>query len=210
MWVRVDAAGFVKNRGAWSEAAMYFPHAQQPVPTMKLLVRTESDPLELIQAVRHEVHALDPDLPLDHIGTMTHLVDEAATPRSFNTLLLVIFASVALVLSAVGIYGVLSSLVAQRTREIGMRVALGASKGKVLGLLLGRGLKLVLIGVTMGVFGTLAVSRVISNLLYGISSTDLPTFVVVSFFVAIMALAACYVPAHRAASIDPLKALRYE
>jgi putative ABC transport system permease protein len=206
----VDAAGFVKNRGAWSEAAMYFPHAQQPVPTMKLLVRTASDPLDMVQAVRHEVHALEPDLPLDHVSTMAHLIDEAATPRSFNTLLLGIFASVALVLSAVGIYGVLSSLVAQRTREIGMRMALGASKGRVLGLLLGKGLKLVLIGLGIGVAGTLAVSRLISNLLYGISSTDLVTFVVVALFVAITALAACLVPAHRAASIDPLRALRYE
>lgn len=206
----VDAAGFVKNRGAWSEAAMYFPHAQQPVPTMTLVVRTASEPLDMVQSVRHEVHALDPNLPLDGIGSMTDLVDEAAHPRNFNTLLLVVFASVALILSAVGIYGVLSSLVAQRTREIGMRMALGASKGTVLGLLLGKGLKLVLIGVGIGVAGTLAVSRVISNLLYGISATDLATIVAVSLFVAITALAACFVPAHRAASIDPLKALRYE
>jgi hypothetical protein len=206
----VDAAGLVKNRGAWSEAAMYFPHAQQPVPTMTLVVRTERDPLEMVQAVRREVHALEPNLPLDRVGTMTNLVEEAAGPRNFNTLLLVIFASVALVLSAVGIYGVLSSLVAQRTREIGMRVALGASKARVLTLLLGKGLKLVLIGVVIGVVGTLAVSRLISNLLYGISPNDLATFMAVSLFVVMTALAACFVPAHRAASIDPLKALRYE
>jgi len=206
----VDSAGLIQARGAWSEAAMYFPHAQQPVPTMTLMVRTERNPLDMVQAVRNEVGALEPNLPLDDVNTMDQMTIEATAPRRFNTLLLGIFAVLALLLSAVGTYGVLSYLVAQRTHEIGMRMALGASKGEVLRLVLGKGMKLVLVGLAIGIAGALAVSRVLSNLLYGVSTTDSVTFVAVSFFLLVIALSACYIPARRAASVDLLIALRYE
>jgi putative ABC transport system permease protein len=208
----VGVVGDVKYSGldADTEAGLYIPYLQNPVPGMYLMVRTASYPLSLAAAVRGQVLAVDKDQPVANIKTMEQVLAESVAQRRLNTLLLGLFAAVALSLAMVGIYGVVSYSVSQRTHEIGIRMALGAQTGDVLRLVVRQGLQPVLIGMAIGLTGALALTRLLSSLLYGVSATDPATFVVISLLLTAVALLACYIPARRATKVDPMIALRYE
>jgi putative ABC transport system permease protein len=174
------------------------------------MIRTTSKPESLAAAVRTEVQAMDQDQPVYSIRTLSSVLSESvATPR-FRTLLFGVFAVVALILAAVGIYGVMSYAVTQRTHEIGIRVALGAQGSDVLKLVVGHGMALTLAGVMIGLTGAFALTRVLSTLLFGVSATDPATFSVIAVLLAAVAFLACYIPARRATRVDPMVALRYE
>jgi len=208
----VGVVGDVKHQSLSSEAGaeVYVPHAQVPFSGMALVARTAVDPQSLAATMRNEVSKLDKDIPVYNIRTLDdYLAASVAQPR-FNTLLLGIFAGVALFLTMIGLYGVISYSVTQRTHEIGIRVALGAQTSDVLKLVVKQGMALALIGVGVGLLAALALTRVLASLLYGVSATDPVTFGGVSLLLVAVALLACLVPARRAMKVDPMIALRYE
>ena len=193
-----------------AEPAFYFPTTQGSPPEMILAVRANADPLQLVEAVRGEVRALDKDLPLADVKTLETIAATAVAGQRFTLWLVGLFALTALVLSAVGIYSVLSYLVAQRTHEIGIRMALGAKRQDVLRLLVGQGMSLALLGVTLGLVASFGLTRLLKNLLFNVSATDPLTFAAIALLLITVALLACYIPARRATKVDPLVALRYE
>ena len=208
----VGVVGDVRNRNLSSELrpGYFLPMAQIPFNQMTVIVRTTNDPRSLITAVQNEVHSMDSEVPVFNVKTMDeHIAVTVAAPR-FNTTLLAIFAVVALILTIVGLYGVMSYAVAQRTNEIGIRMALGARFTDVLTLVFKQGMILVLIGEAIGLAGAFALTRLIRGLLFGVTPTDLSTFVAVAAILAAVALLATFIPARRAARVDPLVALRYE
>jgi putative ABC transport system permease protein len=160
--------------------------------------------------VRDEIHSLDMNLPVYKVKTMSQVLSGAAAQPRFLATLLLVFAGLALVLATVGIYGVMAYIVAQNTREIGIRIALGAQPKNILKMILRRGLVLTLSGIAFGVAGSFALTRVISSSLFGVSPTDPITFVLVSLILISVAMIACYIPARRATKTDPMVALRYE
>ena len=180
------------------------------VRRINLLVRTEVEPLSLASAVRGQVSDLNKDQAVFNVRTMEQAVAQSVAPRRFSMLLLAVFAVVALALASLGIYGLMSYAVAQRTREIGVRVALGAQSGNVLRLVIGQGMKLALAGVALGLVASVALTQTIKSLLFSVSATDPATFTVIALLLALIALLACYVPARRATKVDPMIALRYE
>ncbi|MCI0488713.1 MAG: ABC transporter permease [Blastocatellia bacterium] len=175
-----------------------------------LVVRTRSDAASLTPAVRREVWAIDKDLPVSGISTMSQILPASLARERFNMLLLAVFALLALALAAVGIYGVMSYTVTQHTREIGIRMALGAQTRDVLKLIVGQGMVLTFVGLLIGLGAAFALTRLMSGLLYGVSATDPLTFTLIALLLAGVALMACYVPARRATRVDPMAALRYE
>jgi putative ABC transport system permease protein len=186
------------------------PYAQSTFPGMRIVVRTSIEPTILIASIRSQIQSIDPEEGPTRIATMTQLLaDSVAQPR-FNTFLIGLFAALAFILSAIGIYGVISYDVAQRTGEIGVRMALGARRVDVLRLILTHGLALTLGGLVIGIFGALLLTRFVSALLFEVKATDLPTYIVASSLLMAVAIAACLIPARRATKIDPLVALRYE
>jgi putative ABC transport system permease protein len=189
---------------------IYLPLLQNPEPDFVLAVRTQGDPSGLVSAIRSEVGRLDANLPVYDIATMQKRMDNVTTNARFSTLLLGVFACVAMLLAVVGIYGVMAYSVTQRTHEIGIRMALGADRSDVLKLVVGESLTLVGIGVGIGLVGAFAATRVLASQLYSVSATDPLTFSVVSLILAGVALGASYVPARRATRVDPMVALRYE
>ena len=189
---------------------LFLPFSQNPSPVMTLLVRADGNPKSLIAAVRHEVKGLDDNLPPFNVVTLAENIDISLFPARFGALLLGGFGLLALVLATVGIYGVMSYSVSQRTHEIGIRMALGAQVNNVLRLVVGQGMVLASIGMAMGLAAAFALTRVVKNLLYGVSATDLATFAVITVLLFVVALLACYLPARRATKVDPLVALRYE
>jgi putative ABC transport system permease protein len=193
-----------------SRPTVYWPQPELTYPFMTLVVRAKGDPAALAPATRREIQALDPEQPVADVRTMNQLLAGSVGRARFSAMLLGIFAVIALVLAAVGVYGVMSYAVSRRTHEIGVRVALGAQGRDVLKLVLSQGLKLALVGVLLGVVGSFALTRLLTSLLYGVSATDPLTFIGVSMLLASVALVACYVPARRATKVDPLIALRYE
>jgi predicted permease len=173
-------------------------------------VRTTVEPASLIPAIKREFASLDATLPLSHISSMEELASRSVASQRFNMLLLGAFAVLGLLLAAVGIYGVMSYTVAQHTREIGIRVALGAQRSDILKLVVGRGMALTAIGIAVGVFGSFALTRFIASMLFGVKATDPATFASIALLLASVALFACLVPARRATRVDPMIALRYE
>ncbi len=193
-----------------AEPMSYWPIAQLPYSFMTFTLRTRGDATGVAAAVRNVIQTLDPQQSVGEVRTLDSLVGNSIARQRFNALLLAVFAGVALLLSAIGIYGVMTYSVTQRTHELGVRVALGASARDVLKLVLGRGMKLVLAGVGIGLLGALALTRLLKTLLFGVSATDPLTFAVIALSLALVALLACYLPARRATKVDPMVALRYE
>jgi putative ABC transport system permease protein len=196
---------------AFSARPSFFYHNLTSPPFGPVVVlRTTGDPQRLISIVRAKVRELDRDAPLSNVNTMEQLVAQSVAQRRFGMFLVGIFAALALVLAVVGIYGVVSYSVAQRTNEIGVRIALGASATDVLKMVLKNGMTLALIGVGLGLAGAFLTTRLMASLLFEVKPTDLATFAIVSVGLIFVALLACYLPARRATYVDPLVALRYE
>jgi predicted permease len=196
-----------------AEPEMFVPYTQDVWPSMaimQIVLRTQSDPISVIGGARNAIHALDPSLPLAKITTLTSLTGTAMARDRFSMLLLGFFGALSLILAAVGIYGVISYSVGQRTQEIGIRIALGARRENVFGMILAHALRLTCMGIGLGFLAALAVGRMMTGFLYGVKATDPLTFAAVSLFLAAVALVASLFPAHRAASIDPTQALRTE
>jgi predicted permease len=213
----VGVVADVKNNGLDRPAGteIYYPYTQLDPNTERLrylyvAIRSRSPAEAVIGAVRREVSAIDATLPITQVRTMEEVLSDAQSKPRFLTLALTLFAGVALVLAAVGIYGVISYSVAQRTKEFGIRMALGAQHRKVVGLVLRHGLLLASIGLGAGLIGALALTRFLSGFLFGITATDPATFAVVSLLLAGIAVLASYIPARRATQVDPLVALREE
>lgn len=190
--------------------SVYLPHLQIPVNGLTLVARTTSNPLDVTAAVRREVAQLDHDQPVSRIMTMEEVVAESIWQPRLYAALFAVFGGGALLLALIGIYGVMAFLVQTRTHEIGVRMALGATARDVFKLIVGRGMKLTIIGVVIGVAGAVAVTRLMHSLLFNTSATDPFIFVVISIVLSVAAFLACYLPARRAAKVDPLIALRYE
>jgi putative ABC transport system permease protein len=188
---------------------IYLSQLQEPQGSLAVMVRTNNDPLQLAAAAREQVKAIDRDLPLT-ITTMERIVSNSVGGQRFNTLLLGIFAALALVLAMIGVFGVINYSVAQRTHEIGIRIALGAQRGSIFRLVVGQGLILAVIGIGLGSIAAFSLTRLIEGLLFGVSPTDATTFAIVGILMALVAMLACYIPARRATKVDPLVALRYE
>jgi putative ABC transport system permease protein len=189
---------------------VYLSFRQNPRNSMALVVRSGADPASLTSEVRDAVQSIDKDQPVFAVSTMEELVRNSVATRRITLVLLGLFSGLALVLGAIGIYGVISYSVAQRTHEIGIRMALGAPRSDVFRLVVGEGLKLAGVGIAIGIAASFGLARLMSSLLYGISATDFETFMGVAVLLALVTLLACYIPARRAMRVDPTVALRYE
>jgi len=214
-WIEiVGVVGNVKHFGLDLPElpALYTPYTQiNPWKRwMSFAARTQGDPGAMTQAVKEQIWKVDSQLPITKVQTMNEVAAASFDARRFNMLLLTLFAGLALVLAAVGVYGVMSYGVTQRTHEIGIRMALGAQVGNVMRLVMKSGLVITIIGVVIGLGGAFALTRLMSSLLFGVEPTDMATFAAVSVCLLVIALAACYIPARRATKVDPLQALRYE
>ncbi len=212
-WMTIaGVVGVVKEYGLDTETRMvvYFPYAQAPFGSMFLVARTAGDPASVTDAIIEQVHALDPDIPVYDIATMQQRFHDSVARQRFATAMLTAFACFALILAAVGVYGVMSFLVTQGTPDIAIRMALGAQRGSILSLVFRQGMGLALIGIAAGLVGALILTRVMASLLFNVSATDPLTFVGVSVLLMLSAVSACYFPARRAMRVDPMVALRYE
>jgi putative ABC transport system permease protein len=189
---------------------LYLTYLQQPNDSMFLAVRSTSNPTMLASAIRNEVLALDRDQPIYNVKTMQERLSYSISQKRFSMIFLCLFAAIALTLAAVGIYGVVSYSVMQRTHEIGIRMAVGAGQRDILSMIVRQAMVLVLIGVGIGLASAFALTRLMSSLLYGVSPTDPPTFIAISLLLIAVALAACFIPARRATVVDPIVVLRYE
>ncbi|MGH9753501.1 MAG: FtsX-like permease family protein [Blastocatellia bacterium] len=192
------------------EPMSYWPHPELTYSGMTFVIRTQGEPTAVANAARNVIRMLDPEQPVADVRTMESLIGTSVARARFNTLLLTIFAMVALLLAGVGIYGVMAYSVAQRTREIGVRMALGARATDVLKLVVRRGMTLALTGVAIGVVASFALTRLMKTLLFNVSETDPLTFIGIPLLLAFVAMLACLIPARRAAKVDPMIALRYE
>lgn len=190
--------------------AFYVSHTQFPTRAMTVAFRSRTSAAATLAAIKGELRSLDPDLPMYHVRTMEQQVNESLAQRRFSMMLLAVFASVALALATIGIYGVMAYLVNQGTRELGIRIALGASQRNILGLVVRQGMVLAFSGVMIGLAASFLLTRLMRSLLFGVEATDPITFTGISLLLAAIALLACYVPAQRAARIDPLISLRCE
>src|SRR5688572_4720499 len=213
----VGVVGDVRNKSFMSEIndenlspAVYVPHAQHPYGQMALVLRSTADPASLTAAVRREVQAIEKEQPIFNVRTLEQVRSDSMVPQRLSAFMFGCFALIALLLTAIGIYAVIAYSVVQRTREIGIRMALGAQSRDVLQMVVRNGMSLALVGVAIGLAGALALSRLMSSLLFGVKPTDILTFTGVSIGLIAVALLASYIPARRATKVDPLVALRYE
>jgi putative ABC transport system permease protein len=208
----VGIVGDVRNSSLDAQPLpqMYVPVEHAPARSMALVIRTAGDPENVVAAVRAQIFAFVPNLPLYDVKTMAEREAVTVAQPRFQTLLLGLFAALAVALAAIGIYGVIAQSVAQRTHEIGIRMALGAQPASVLKLVLREGLVVGLAGLALGLAATLAAVRLLSGLLYEVPAFDPATFLVASVLLLAVVLAACYIPARRAAGLDPMIALRWE
>jgi putative ABC transport system permease protein len=191
-------------------ATLYLPLAQHSTPYMSLVMRTSAPSSTLVSAFTNAMHEIDREQPGLEVLSMDEILADSLSQPRFNMLLLAAFSGLALLLAAIGIYSVLAYSVRRRVREIGVRLALGAQRGDILRMILGQGTKLALIGAGIGLAGALALTRLLSSQLFGVTATDPITFVSVSALIVLVALLACYIPARRATKVDPMVALRYE
>jgi putative ABC transport system permease protein len=190
--------------------SVYLPHQQMPVNGMSVVTRTSGDPRTLAPAIRRVVSQMDPDIPVSKTPTMEEVMAESVWQPRLYTTLFAVFGVGAMVLALIGIYGVMAYLVVTRTHEIGVRMALGATARNVFGLIVGRGMKLTIIGVLLGIVGAYGLTRLIRGLLFNVSTTDPVTFTLISLLLVLAAFVACYIPARRATKVNPLVALRYQ
>jgi putative ABC transport system permease protein len=209
----VGVVGDVRSTALTQESpALYYPMSWRVWPLMDVVVRTGSggSPEALLPGIREKVHELDGELALAHVRTMDEWVSNSAAQPKLNTVLLSVFAAVALLIASIGIYGVLAYSVSQRTGEIGVRMALGASRQGVLRLIVREGMRVAVVGIGLGLLGGLALGRALSSLVFGVAVRDPLTFIGVGVALGSVALAACVLPALRASRVDPIVALRYE
>jgi len=204
----LDQQGFAQIYRPWMQVNPRW--LAEYTRAMDVIVKTSVEPLSLVDPIKGEVQALDKDQPLGNVQSLESIVERNVAPRRFNLLLLSVFAIIALLLGAVGLYGVMSYAVTQRTREIGIRMALGAQKSDVLKLVIRQGLLLSSVGVLIGLASSLALTHLMKSLLYNVSAIDPPTLIIISILLTAVALFACYVPARRAMRVDPLVAVRHE
>jgi predicted permease len=212
-WITtVGVVGHAAHEGLDAEPRIqyYFPNTQVGVGYMRVVVRTAGNPLGMLPAVRDAVHEVDRNLPLAAVNTMEKLVDLSVGQRKLSMILLGAFSAIALLLASIGIFGVMSYSVTQRTRELGIRMALGAARSRVLALVVWQGMALAAAGVAIGLVAAYALTRFLSSQLFGVGATDPATFTIVSVVLAGMALLATLVPAMRATRVDPVVALRDE
>jgi len=209
----IGVVGDVKHRGLEAEVRpeIYLPYLQQMIwPVMNLVVRTSADARLLASAVREEVQAIDKKQPIYNVNTMGQMLSNSLAQRRFNKLVLIIFAAMALLLAMAGLYGVMAYFVTQRRQEIGVRIALGAQTRNIVVMVVRHGMMLVVCGLGIGLVGAFAVTRVISSLLYGVSSTDPLIEIGVLTLLGVVAMLACYIPARRAAKTNPMVVIRNE
>jgi putative ABC transport system permease protein len=209
----IGVVGRVKMDGLGQDSHRvqgYFPSAQLPNGDMTVILKASSDPTQLVASVRQQVRAVDADQPIYGIRTMENIRSESVAPERLNLTLLSLFAGIALVLAVVGIYGVMSYSVTQRTHEIGIRMAIGAQPRDVFRMIIGQGMMLALIGVAFGLAGAFALTRLMATMLFGVEPTDPLTFATIALLLTGVALVACYVPGRRATKVDPVVSLRYE
>jgi putative ABC transport system permease protein len=212
-WITiVGVVGHIKHYDLNTEGReqAYFPYTQNTASSMFLAVRTSGDPTSMASSVRSAIWSIDSEQPVSQINAMESLVSNSVAQARFNTLLLGLFASIAMILAAVGVYGVMNYSVSQRTHEIGIRMALGAARRDILSLVLRQGITLAATGVGIGLAGAYLVTRLMESLLFGVSATDFTTFAGVALMLVLVAVLASYIPARRATRVDPIVALRYE
>jgi putative ABC transport system permease protein len=193
-----------------AEPTVYFPHPEVTYSFMTLVIQTNNDPTAIIPAVRNEIRAIDSEQPIADVRTMNQVMADITGRARFNTLLFGLFSGLATLLAAIGIFGVMNYSVTLRTHEIGLRMALGAKPGRVRMLILEQGLRLTTTGILIGIFGALALTRLLSGLLFEVEATDPTTFAAIVLLLAVVSVFACYLPARRATKVDPMIALRYE
>jgi putative ABC transport system permease protein len=208
----VGVVGDVRHGRLDAEASleMYQPYSQSPIPYMALVVRSDIEASSIASSIRSELLGLDSTLPVYSIRPMEKIISQSLAPRRFQMILLGSFAGIALILAAVGIYGVISYSVTERTHELGIRLALGAQLHDLLKLVISQVMKLALAGRVMGLMASFALTRLIQTLLFGVSATDQLTFVLITTLLIIVSLLACWIPARRATKVDPVVALKYE
>jgi putative ABC transport system permease protein len=210
-----EIIGVVANIRNWGLAQppapeFYLNYQQAAPPFLGLAVRTKGEPHAWVEEVRRAVWAVDPDQPLYNVVTMEQALSDSISKQRFAMLMLALFAAMAVILSMVGIYGIMSYSVTQRTHEIGVRVALGAKAHDVVRMIVRQGIVLIVIGITTGLAGSFALTRILASLLYEVKPVDPSVFLATALLLGLVALFACYIPARRATKVDPLVALRYE